>query len=45
MYDVLVKTGKIVTADAVFDGNGAAKHGKTSPLASAGRRAGSSEGQ
>ena len=36
MYDVLVKDGKIVTADAVFDGNIAVKNGKIAALMSAG---------
>ena len=36
MYDVLVKNGKIVTADAVFDGNIAVKNGKIAALMSAG---------
>ena len=34
MYDVLVKNGKIVTADAVFDGNIAVKNGKIAALMS-----------
>ncbi|MFQ7878091.1 hypothetical protein [Enterocloster sp.] len=36
MYDLLVKNGKIVTADAVFDGNIAVKNGKIAALMSAG---------
>ncbi|MFR5583440.1 MAG: hypothetical protein ACLTLQ_06045 [[Clostridium] scindens] len=43
MYDVLVKNGKIVTADAVFDGNIAVKM-ERSRLMSAGESRVASEG-
>ena len=36
MYDVLVKNGKIVTADSVIEGNVAVKDGKIAAVLTAG---------
>ena len=36
MYDVLVKNGKIVTADSIIEGNVAVKDGKIAAVPTAG---------